>query len=269
MADHVLHRYERFARGAGWAQGTVTLRLRRVRQWFEFAGDGWDSATWREAEAWVDDHDGDWSATTSAHAMSHLRAFYWWARREGLTGADPTADAKARRIAEPLPRVASDFDVARALLVVPEPWRRAVVLAAGAGLRCMEVAAARWDDVDVARAEVRVRAGKGGKGRVAGLSPQMRAELARYDGGRGLVLGRQVTASRVSQACNAQLAAAGITTRMHGYRHWYATALLSAPHGDLEKVRMALGHSSIATTQRYVHVEAAEVVAAAAGIRWV
>ena len=49
----------------------------------------------------------------------------------------------------------------------------------------------------------------------------------------------------------------------HGFRHGFGTALVEAD-ADLDSVRQLMGHSSIATTQRYLHLDTRHVERAAA-----
>jgi hypothetical protein len=68
-----------------------------------------------------------------------------------------------------LPRPVSRADLRTLLDTLPDDLRRAVALGAYAGLRVSEVAALRWEDVDVESRRARILHGKGGKARVVAL----------------------------------------------------------------------------------------------------
>lgn len=149
--------------------------------------------------------------------------------------------------------------------------RAALRVIVGAGLRVSEVCALRVEDVVVERDEsgkranvgvLRVRNGKGGKGRFAPLSETLLRELRQYfrevrpvgwlfpnrrnDG----PIDSPTLRRALTLAC-----AACKTPRWtpHGLRHGYATAMLEAG-ADLPTLQHSMGHKRISTTSLYMHV---------------
>lgn len=136
----------------------------------------------------------------------------------------------------------------------------------GSGLRISEAISLNVVDVVAASAMVRVL-GKGRKERLAPLSdtcvPAVQAwlelrgqvalpeEKALFVGARGSRLDRR-QATRIVQALCSM---AGISTPIspHSLRHSFATHLLEAG-ADLRVVQELLGHSRLATTQRYTRL---------------
>ena len=134
----------------------------------------------------------------------------------------------------------------------------------GSGLRIAEATALDVDDVDLGRARVVVW-GKGGKQRTVPLSAPATDALRRW-----LADGRALLATDVTPAGAVFLNRRGrrLTprdarrildrraiepTHPHALRHTFATHLLDGG-ADLRVVQELLGHSDLATTQRYTHV---------------
>jgi integrase/recombinase XerD len=164
-----------------------------------------------------------------------------------------------------LPTVLSADETARFLEVIPErKLRAALVTAYAAGLRVFKVVALRTRDVDSARMVLRVANGKGGKERQVMLSPRLlevlrdylRAERPRSE---WLFPGRDpaqhISIRRVQLACQTARQAAGIGKHvtMHTLRHSFATHLLEAGV-DVCTIKLLLGHRSLSSTARYLHV---------------
>ena len=70
--------------------GTIDKRRYELVSWSAWMGPGWTAATWRDVERWTDSR--PLGPRAQASAVSHLRAFYQWARREGVATIDPCAD---------------------------------------------------------------------------------------------------------------------------------------------------------------------------------
>lgn len=153
-------------------------------------------------------------------------------------------------------------DIRKAMMVSPLRERAWMTLAAGAGLRCAEIATLRWRDVVTDPSPALIVRGKGGKVRVVPASESVRSALRKVRGDQ--VLGDKVFVSRrldgrpghvaphlVSIRGARALRAAGVDHTMHQLRHTFATQLYSATQ-DIVLVSELLGHSSILTTQRYV-----------------
>ncbi len=171
-----------------------------------------------------------------------------------------------------LPTVLSVEEVGRFLATIPDRKMRAVLVTAyAAGLRVFEVAALRVNDVDSARMTLRIADGKGGKARLVMLSPKLLDLLRAYwkaerPRAEWLFPGRDpaqhVSVRSVQLACQTAREAAGIGKHitMHTLRHSFATHLLEAGT-DLCTIKLLLGHRSLSTTARYLHVATSTVCA--------
>ena len=250
-----------------YAPETVWARVSLARRWTA-AVPHWRDTDYRELEAWVDGL--EISARSARNVVSHLRAFYRWAMREGYTTNDPTALVETPRLPRLLPRPASDDAIAEVLAAAGPELAAMIGLMAGGGLRCCEVARLDWDDVALGKATVIVR-GKGSRERQVELGPDVVRRLAALDTFGGpvfvTVTGRRYTPARVSQTVCGAFRAAGYGIVAHQLRHRAATECLQRADGDLEAVRDFLGHASVATTEGYAAVIPGRAAAASRSIR--
>jgi site-specific recombinase XerD len=171
-----------------------------------------------------------------------------------------------------LPTVLSIDEVTRFLAAVSDCKMRAVLVTAyAAGLRVFEVVALRVPDIDSKRMVLRVADGKGGKERLVMLSPKLLELLRAYwktehPRSEWLFPGRDpdqhISIRSVQLACQTARDAAGIGKHitMHTLRHSFATHLLEAGT-DLCTIKLLLGHRSLSTTARYLHVATSTVCA--------
>ena len=133
------------------------------------------------------------------------------------------------------------------------------------GLRISEALALELRDVDLEAGTLRVRHGKGDKSRTVGLDEQTGALLARWlDRRRGLgpgarapifctLRGGRMDPSYVRHLLPRLAGRANIVRRVHahGLRHTYA-AELARERTPINVIRDALGHTSLAVTDRYL-----------------
>ena len=234
--------------------------------------------TLRAARAWLADSvaRGAARSTVSRHAAA-LRNFSAWAHREGLAPRDAAAALASARADQRLPRVV-DQDEAAALLecarsrasaddpVSVRDWAILELIYA-TGIRVSEACSLTTSSVDPAALTVRVL-GKGDKERTVPFGVPARDALdqwtvrarpslaggtdALFVGAKGGPIDPRVVRAMIHRMC----ARAGVRDiAPHGLRHSAATHLLQGG-ADLRAVQEILGHSSLATTQRYTHVDA-------------
>jgi integrase/recombinase XerD len=208
-------------------------------------------------------------SSTYNQALAALKFLYriTLGREWGLDGL-----ARCRRQTK-LPVVLSLDEVARFFQAVTGLRYRAILVTAyAAGLRISEVLALRVDDIDSQRMVIRVRQGKGGKDRYVMLSARLLTLLREYWKAHrrrksycpgpwlfpGNAPGRPITDDAVYQACRAACSAAGLDKHVtvHTLRHSFATHLLENGT-DLRTIQILLGHRSLNTTARYLHVATA------------
>ena len=162
-----------------------------------------------------------------------------------------------------LPEILNDEELVRLFSVTRNLKHRAVLMTAyAAGLRASEIGRLQVTDIDSARMCLRIEQGKGNKDRYVPLSPRLLKQLRRYwrqDRPQPWLfpnhLGRPM--SRTGPAYIYELAKkkAGIRKAggIHTLRHCYATGLLEAG-AELPVIQRHLGHNSIRSTMRYLHL---------------
>lgn len=213
--------------------------------------------------------------------LSAIRQFYRFMLSEARLKDDPTAGLDSPRAGRRLPGVLDEKEVVRLLDAAARlPGAEGVRMSAllellyATGLRVSELVGLPLAALEQGGALVRVR-GKGGKDRIVPLTDAARQALADYAPARLSFLGQKpttvqtrllfpssgqtgaLTRQRFGQLLKEVAVLAGISPSRvspHKLRHAFATHLLN--HGaDLRAVQKLLGHSDIATTQIYTHVQ--------------
>ena len=180
--------------------------------------------------------------------------------------AQSIAPAKQPRT---LPVVLSADEVARVFAAISNIKHRAILMTAyAAGLRVSEAVNLRVSDIDSQRMVIRIEQGKGQKDRYTMLSPRLLEVLRTYWKAvrpkgilfPGAVPDRPITTGSIRQACYEAREVSGLDKHVvvHTLRHSFATHLLEAGT-DLRTIQVLLGHRSITTTARYVHVATASL----------
>lgn len=219
-------------------------------------------------------HERGQSRATMARRAASARAFTAWCFARGLSSTDPGVRLVSPRAPKRLPTVLAQDEAEHLMAaaavqsddgdVIAVRDRAIVELLYATGIRISELCGADCDDIDLSERTLRVL-GKGSKERVvpfglpAGDAVErwlvVRSSLSPAD--RALFLGRRGRRidARVAREAVVRLATAAGVPRVapHALRHSAATHVLEGG-ADLRAVQELLGHSSLATTQRYTHV---------------
>jgi integrase/recombinase XerC len=218
-----------------------------------------------------------------ARKMSTLRTFFKYLRRKGVVSKNWIALIPSPKIEKKLPEFLKIEEVLE-LLRAPdeETWtgkrdRALLELMYGSGLRVGEVEKLRQDAIRARPGWVRVL-GKGDKERMVPLTGMADAAIREYLEARPeipdpealfvSVRGGPLSARSIARILARQfLRAAQLSpdwvdanrqVSPHALRHSFATHLLSAG-ADLRSIQELLGHSRLATTQRYTHLNLGEI----------
>ncbi len=235
-------------KAGGFSQNTIDDRRKVLNRLHRELPMGLDQATVEELAGWL--ARDEWSTQTRATYSGHIRGFFQWACNPASPQLDwdPSGSLIRPRVPKTLPRPVSDAELVFALDHAADPWRRMVLLAAYGGLRCMELAIIRKEDINAVQMII---TGKGGKQRAVPTSACVWVAVKNLPAGR---LHPGTTADDISRDAAAYLRSIGLAgVTMHRFRHWFATTMLR--NGvDLRTVQELMGHSSPATTAIYTQI---------------
>ena len=220
------------------------------------------------------------AANSVKRAVSSIRTYHNFLSAEGLMVDNPAQLLDAPKIPQKLPNILTIQEVDDILSVIPEKAPMAkrdlaiFEMMYSCGLRVTELCDFKTTDILWDSEMIRV-SGKGDKQRFVPIGPIARENLKNYLNHERPALtdknpnvaevflsrnGRKLTRMMIWILLKKWSEAAGVDKEMspHTLRHSFATHLLEGG-ADLRSVQEMLGHSDIATTQIYTHVDKAHL----------
>ncbi len=222
-----------------------------------------------------------YAKSSNARAISAVKSFFRFLHKFADLENAAILAVSAPKLDKPLPKAPSESQTETAMEGLFEfdrtAWinarnRALGILLYGAGLRISEALNLTVDDIRQ-KESLRIR-GKGGKERVVPMLPIIRNTIETYlglspfhqdakgdapifYGARGKPM-KPAIFQRLVRDLRRELGLPESLTP-HALRHAFATHLLA--HGaELREIQELLGHSSLSTTQRYTHVDAARLM---------
>ena len=230
---------------------TIRTRLQHLRTTARIL----DCAPWEVTEKSLLDYvaSRSWKQETRRGYQTSIRLFYdWYSHRFSIH--NPAEVLPKVKAASATPRPITETALQTALTNATGAARLVLELAAFAGLRAAEIAQVNLSDLSQdLLGDVLIVHGKGGKERVVPISPEL-AETIRdkADPQTGWILPGNHN-GHLSPHWVSKLAARALPDHytLHQLRHRFGTRAYQGDR-DLIAVQRLLGHSSVATTQRYV-----------------
>ncbi len=204
---------------------------------------------------------------TSNTIRHGLRFFY----RITLGWPEPYFYLPGAKEPSKLPEVLNHEELVRLFTVTTNRKQRALLMTTyAAGLRASEVTRLKVTDIDSGRMCIRVEQGKGAKDRYVPLSPRLLVHLRDYWRRcrtplwlfPGHPSDRPMTRDGAAHIYSTAKVKAGISKQggIHTLRHCFASHLLEAGT-ELPVLQRLMGHSSIRSTMRYLHIAQAKTTA--------
>jgi integrase/recombinase XerC len=213
--------------------------------------------------------------TTVGRKLAALRSFYDFCLRKKWIAENPAKILATPRQEKHVPSFLSEDETSE-LLELPrsaEPLdlrdKAILELFYATGIRVSELVGIETADLHLGERLVRVR-GKGKKERIVPFGGKAREALEAYqrarpalaaggDGGEAFFLnyrGGRLTTRSVQRMVHKTIRRTAVARKIspHSLRHSFASHLLGRG-ADLRVIQELLGHASLATTQKYTHVD--------------
>jgi site-specific recombinase XerD len=263
MSQEILSQFQQDMQLRGFAPHTQQTYESYLRKFIEHAGKPPAELGLKDSKAYLLHLDRDLGRSISTrNVVAAALGFFFsetlgkdWGRERIPVAHNP----------KKLPEVLGAGEIVLLMRAIDSVKHRAVaVLCYGAGLRVSEAIGLRVKDIDSERGVIHIRRGKGGKQRQVSLSEHVLKFLRRYwrqyrPRGEYLFPGRSraghITRDAFGDALHKAVRKAGLDKHVtpHTLRHSYATAMIESGV-DLRSVQLLLGHGSIRSTTRYVHL---------------
>jgi site-specific recombinase XerD len=203
--------------------------------------------------------------------LNALKHFFDFCVDQQLVAGNPVKPSHFVRRGRPLPKALSREQVQRLFAHIDHPMDRALFLVMlRCGLRVSEVAELKLAHLDWEQQALLIEQGKGRKDRRVYLSPDAIASLqqclAQHPGDqtKGYVFWNRkrhqqpLSVKAIQKKMERYAKAIGIPVSCHSLRHTFASNLLE--HGaEVVVIRDFLGHSQIASTERYAKVSSQKI----------
>ena len=285
-SERLLRDYLDALRVRGLSPATLTSREQAVRRFFGRLGrerNDLRAVTRGDVEAYAAALAGELTPGSRRVHQTALRSFFAWLETTDAVLVNPCVGVPLPKLPDRLPRRVLTVDEVARVLGVPDTAthqgkrdRALLEVLYSSGLRLAEAAALGVHDLDLSGGFVRVARGKGGRGRVAPLGASAVDVLRAYLDTRRVWLEargqmeaalwlaplrphgplKKEAVALIARRC-AQRAGVG-SVGAHAWRHTCATHLVRDGAG-IVYVQRLLGHRSLATTQIYTRVSAADV----------
>lgn len=256
---------------------TISAYRIDLEQYFGFIGS--DALDKRKIEAFITELHRKYKQKTVKRKIATVKAFYIYMEEEELIADNPFRKIKVKfKETFTLPRIIPRKEIEQLLnYMYSHPnksgqyWLRDVAVVEmlfAVGARVYEISNIRRECIDLNSGAVRIM-GKGGKERYLNVASPSVLELLRqyYKANESLIRksgyffvnrnGNRYTEQSIRLMVKKYCRLAGIERNItpHMFRHSFATYLIEEGV-DISCVQPILGHSSIKTTQIYIHVAA-------------
>ena len=220
-------------------------------------------------------HERRLKKSTTARKLAAVRSFFQFGVKKGWIADNPAKAVATPRQEKRVPSFLSEEEMTHLLEVPPSKKpldlrdKAILELLYASGIRVSELVGISLEDVNVGERLVRVR-GKGKKERLVPFGRMAGERLAEYIrvraslvqdrvGEKGLFVnykGRRITPRSVERMVDKYIHRTAVKRKIspHSLRHSFATHLLSRG-ADLRVIQELLGHESLATTQKYTHLD--------------
>lgn len=224
--------------------------------------------TWRDVDNFIKhQHRQGLAATTINRRLNAIKRFFdYLLEEEQSPTTNPVKPSHFLRTGRPLPKKLTHEQIKRLFAVIENMMDRALfLLMLRGGLRVSEVVKLKLGDIDWEQKSLLVEQGKGRKDRWVYLSADALASLHDCVRRRPLATSDDhffwnqkrnrcpLTVKAIQKKMERYAEAAGIKASCHNLRHTFASNLLEEG-AEVVSIRELLGHSSIASSERYARL---------------
>ncbi len=255
--------FEEYMRGEKKSENTVSEYVHFVRQMLQFTRKKVENIKEGDVKKYQIylSTKMKYSKNTMYLALKAIGAYFKFRGRD-----DIAKSIKAPRRPRQMPKYLTEEEVRKLLDAAKDRPRDYAILSllAYSGLRVSELCNLKIEDVDLSERVVYVHSGKGDKDRIVVISEKAAEAIENYIFSREDSLeflfssqkSEKITRVQVFRIVKKYAVKAGIKKNVtpHVLRHTLATTMLRRGV-DIRYIQQFLGHSSVATTQIYTHVD--------------
>jgi site-specific recombinase XerD len=265
-----IDRFRSYLERRQFSAHTITSYTLDLRLFFTEVSVPLAQVSFREVDQFVEQqHNRSWA--TINRRLNALKHFFDFCLDQQLVKGNPVKPSHFVRRGRPLPKALSQEQVQQLFAQITHPLDRALFLVMlRGGLRVSEVAHLQLNHIDWEQQALHIVQGKGRKDRRVYLSPDAIAGLTQCieqhpgDRAQGYVFwnrkrqGQPLSIKAIQKKMERYAKAAGISASCHSLRHTFASNLLE--HGaEVVTIRDFLGHSQLASSERYAKVSSQKV----------